>query len=262
MAEVAAVYDIARHPRSPGQVLGTAERTKAPRPTNKRVWASVVEDTADVIWKGFAEAARRDPDIERRWVALVDGNAHQIRCIEAHADDLGADIAVVVDFIHVTEYLWKAVWALHEKGDPAAERWVEGHIGRILRGESHLVVQSLRQVITKRGLQGPQHKALETAANYLHKHRKYLRYDRYLAEGLPIATGVIEGACRHLVKDRMDITGARWGLEGAEAVLRLRALKSSGDLDRYWAFQHRRELERSHLNNYAADEMHELRMAA
>jgi hypothetical protein len=262
MAEVATVYDIAKHPRSAAQVLGTEQRSQAPRPANKRVWASVVEGASEVIWQGFVEATRRDPALERRWVALVDGNAHQLQQIEAHATDLGAEVTVVVDFIHVTEYLWKAAWSLYDKGDSAAERWVEGHIQRILGGRSHLVVQSLRQVITKRGLKGTKRKALDTAANYLHKHRLYLRYDEYLREGLPIATGVIEGACRHLVKDRMDITGARWGLSGAEAVLRLRALKSSGDLERYWGFHHRRELERNHLNNYAANEMTELRRAA
>lgn len=105
-------------------------------------------------------------------------------------------------------------------------------------------------------------KPLKKAANCLHKLRHYIRYNEFLEAGLPIATGVIEGACRHLVKDRMDVTGARWGLEGAEAVLRLRALKSSGDLDRYWEFHHRRELERNHLKNYAANEMVGLREAA
>jgi hypothetical protein len=262
MAEVAAIYEVARNPRTAAQVMGTAERDPAPRPTNKRVWASVVDDASSVIWKGFAEAARRDPAIERPWVALVDGNPHQLRQIRAHAADLGADITIVVDFIHVAEYIWKAAWALFDKGDPAAEAWVEVHIQRILQGRSHVVVQALRQSVTKRKMASCDAKPLEKAANYLHKLRDYIRYDAFLEAGLPIATGVIEGACRHLVKDRMDVTGARWGLEGAEAVLRLRALKSSGDLDRYWDFHHRRELERNHLKNYAADEMSELRAAA
>lgn len=195
-------------------------------------------------------------------MALVDGNLHQLRQIRRYAADLGADITIVVDFIHVAEYIWKAAWALFDKGDPAAVAWVENHIQRILDGNSHVVVQALRQTITKRGMTSKRAKPLETAANYLHKLRDYIRYDEFLEAGLPIATGVIEGACRHLVKDRMDVTGARWGLEGAEAVLRLRALKSSGDLDRYWDFHHRRELERNHLNNYAADELSELREAA
>lgn len=56
-----------------------------------------------------------------------------------------------------------------------------------------------------------------------------MKYNEYLKNGYPIATGIIEGACRYLVKDRMEITGARWGLKGAEAILKLRAIKISGD---------------------------------
>jgi hypothetical protein len=83
------------------------------------------------------------------------------------------------------------------------------------------------------------------------KYRRHLRYDQYLAAGLPISTGVIEGACRHLVKDRMDITGACWGLQGAEAVLKLRALRSSGDADAYWWFHERAQYTTNHLEHYA-----------
>jgi hypothetical protein len=78
------------------------------------------------------------------------------------------------------------------------------------------------------------------------KYGDYLRYDQYLAKGCPIATGVIEGACRHLVKDRMEKTGARWSLEGAEAVLKLRSLYASGDLDEYWAFHLQQEYKRNY----------------
>ena len=91
----------------------------------------------------------------------------------------------------------------------------------------------------------------DDCANYLLKYGPYLRYDQYLAAGLPIASGVIEGACRHLVKDRMDLTGARWGLKGAEAVLKLRSLRASSDFDEYWQFHLQMELERNHKTKYA-----------
>ena len=68
---------------------------------------------------------------------------------------------------------------------------------------------------------------------------------------MPIATGVIEGTCRHLVEDRMNLTGARWSLTGAEAVLRLRALRSSNDFDAYWKFHEQQEYERHHASHYA-----------
>ena len=104
---------------------------------------------------------------------------------------------------------------------------------------------------TMRGLEEKDRKSIDACASYLINHRDYLHYDRYLAAGLPIATGVIEGACRYLVKDRMDITGARWRLRSAEAVLRLRALRKSGDFEEYWKFHEQREYERNHSSRYA-----------
>jgi len=78
-----------------------------------------------------------------------------------------------------------------------------------------------------------------------------LHHDRALAEGLPIATGVIEGACRYLVQDRMGRTGARWSATGAETILRLRALGASGDFDDYWSFHLAKEYERTHQSRYS-----------
>jgi hypothetical protein len=91
----------------------------------------------------------------------------------------------------------------------------------------------------------------DDCADYLIAKRSMLRYDRYLRQGLPIATGVIEGACRHLIVDRLDITGARWSVRGAEAILRLRSLRSSGDFDDYWRFHLEAEHARNHASRYA-----------
>jgi hypothetical protein len=90
-----------------------------------------------------------------------------------------------------------------------------------------------------------------TGADYIERYKAYTQYDAYLKAGLPIATGVIEGACRHVIRDKMEITGARWSLEGAEAILRLRSLRASGDLDDYWRHHEQRELERNHVTRYA-----------
>ena len=105
------------------------------------------------------------------------------------------------------------------------------------------------------GLAGNAREAVDRCANYLLKNAGYLQYDQYLAKGFPIATGVIEGACRYLLKDRMEVTGARWSLAGAEAVLRLRALQASGDFDAYWRFHERRESLRNHAAHYADGEV-------
>ena len=109
----------------------------------------------------------------------------------------------------------------------------------------------IRRSATLRGIKGPARKAVDKCANYLLKYKAYLRYDQYLERGYPIASGVVEGACRHLIKDRMDLTGARWSLGGAEAVLRLRALRASGDFDEYWRFHETQEYARNHASRYA-----------
>lgn len=120
----------------------------------------------------------------------------------------------------------------------------------ILRGNSSSVAAGIRRSATLRSLDAKKRAPIDKCADYLLKYAKYLRYDQYLARGYPIATGVIEGACRYLVKDRMEITGARWSLEGAEAVLRLRSLRASGDFDEYWEFHLRQEYERNHASQY------------
>ena len=261
VAEVAAVYDLAKQSRSKEQVLGDAPTPRA-SPSNKRVWASVIARARPVIQQGFNEALRRDPHKQRRWVVLLDGAPSQQWITESIAEEMEVQITVVVDLIHVLEYVWLAARALFGTGNADAEPWVEAQLHRLLEGRSHHVVQSLRQTATRHKLKGQKKRAFAKAANYIHKNRPYLRYDEYLEDGLPIATGVIEGACRHLIKDRMDRTGARWGLEGAEAILRMRALQASNDLDAYREFHLGRELERNHLDHYDESEFTELREAA
>ena len=139
-----------------------------------------------------------------------------------------------MDFIHVLEYLWKAAYCLYEKGSKAAESWVcEGALP-VLRGESAGVARGIRQSVSKRQLK--KREAMDKCAGYLQKNQSRLRYNMALAEGLPIASGVTEGACRHLINDRMDITGARWSLQGAEAILKRRSINSSGHWDEYWSY--------------------------
>lgn len=156
----------------------------------------------------------------------------------------------MVDFVHVLEYLWKAAWCFFAEGDRAVEAWVAGHALRILEGDSGVAAAAIRRKATTNNLSASSRKGADVCADYLICEARYLRYDTALAAGWPIATGVIEGACRHLVKDRMDLTGARWGLEGAEAVLKLRAVISNGDFDKYWTFHLEREHERVHCSRY------------
>ena len=272
MAEVAAVYEIAPYKRQPEDVIdptGNHERNKdvrPPRPVGKRVWASLVESINGVVDMVFDEAHYRDPEHRLTWVFLLDGNKDQIAAARRYAkrlhDEHGVTLHIVVDFIHVLEYLWKAVWCFFEKGDPAAEEWVLERAHRVLHGRAAGVARGMKQSATKRDLSEKERAGVDNCAKYLHNKRAYLRYDLYMNLGLPIATGVIEGACRHLVNDRFNITGARWGLAGAEAVLKLRALRSSGDFEEYWKFHRQREWERNHLQLYQVGQLELPRMSA
>lgn len=257
MAQVAAVYTIARHQRTAEDIIGEAAPVRdadsvrpRPRPEHKRVWASLKKDAAEVIDDAFAEALRRDPERRKEWVALVDGNETQLALLRSGARKHGLSLVIILDFIHVLEYLWNAGHELLGEGQPETEAWVRKRALAILHGDSSLVAAGMRRSATKRGLCAEDRVALDDCADYLLKYRAHLRYNEYLQHGYPIATGVIEGACRHLVKDRMDITGARWRLERAEAVLQLRALRSSGDFDAYWRFHETQEQLRNHTAHY------------
>jgi len=258
VAQVAAVYttapfvrtaeDLIRELRPAAQAPPARAR---PRPEGKRVWASLVKEPEEVIDEAFLDAASRDPKRRKRWVVLVDGNVDQLSRVRAAAAQHRAKITIVVDLIHVLEYLWKAAYVFFLEGSPAAEGWVTERLLWLLCGDAGQVIASIRRTATVRGLTRKQRKPADACADYIEHHKAYARYDEYLDAGLPIATGVIEGACRHLVRNRMEIAGARWSLEGAEAILRLRSLRASGDLEAYWTHHEQRELQRNHADRYA-----------
>ena len=213
MAMVATVYSVARHLRSPEAIMGLKEPTARPRARNKRVWASVERDPGMVTEELFQEARRRDPKKRRVWAMLVDGHKDQLKHIRAGMKRHLVEVILILDFIHVLEYLWKAAYCFHPAGSENAEAWVAERALQILHSNASHVAAGMRRSATLRGLAPEKREAVDDCADYLLKYKDMLRYDDYLAQGLPIATGVIEGACRHLVNDRMAITGARWGLQ-------------------------------------------------
>jgi hypothetical protein len=260
MAEVGAVYDAVPMTRTPADILtrntgtghdaGDRRQVEAPVAVNKWLTASVTQDAATVVGQVFDEADRRDPGHARTWIALVDGNNHQIDRIQAEATRRGVDVTILCDLIHVLEYLWKAAWSFHDESDPAAEHWVHDKAIAVLQGKATQVAAHIRRAATHRKLSQPARTGAEACATYLINKAPYLDYPTALHNGWPIATGVIEGACRHLIKDRMDITGARWGLTGAETILKLRALRSNNDLPEYWNYHLNRERQRIHETRY------------
>ncbi len=173
---------------------------------------------------------RRDPQQQLRWVVLTDGQKALLRQVAAAAPRDKVEIVVVQDCIPVPESLWQAADARHRDDAGDREPWVMDRATAIRAGRAQDLAVGLRRAATRKPLRHSARKPGDKAADDIDNHQARRQDDRALAQGLPIATGVIDGACRHLVKDRMAITGARWGLDRAEAILKLRSLKLSGDL--------------------------------
>jgi hypothetical protein len=258
MAETGAVFDVAvpdGPARTPEQVMrpeGGTGGKKPPRAENRWYTCDITAGRDVTIGKVFDEADRRDPGHARTWIALVDGDNYQLGLVQAAAAARGITLAIVIDFIHVLEYLWKAAWCFHPPRDPAMEDWVTAQGLDILHGRTGDVIARIGQLAEEHPPRpGGEHaKIIRKTLSYLQNKQAFMDYPRALANGWPIATGVIEGACRHLVQDRMGITGARWGLQGAQAILWLRAIAASGDTGAYWTWHIAQEHQRNHLSRY------------
>lgn len=207
---------------------------------------SVARGAGEVIAAAFGQAGARDPARARPRVVLADGDRHQIELFQAEAARRKATVRLVPDLVHVLEYLRAAAWCLHARDDPAAEDRAAVQALAVLAGRARPATASLTAQATRHGLTGSQRADADACVRHLANNEEYLRYDQALASGWPIATGVIEGAGRHLTGDRLDITGSRRGIEGAEAILRFRAVIDNGDFEAYRAFHLRREHNRVH----------------
>jgi hypothetical protein len=251
MATVAAVYTIEPRIRTPEDVAESlfrpelrvlsggkeSQRSKRSKPEQKRVWASLEKTKEDIIQEVGVEMNMRDPEKTKKHVVVTDGErALQIRVLE-HIPG----ILLILDLFHVLEKLWTVAHIFHAEGSVEAKEWVHDRALRILRGHVSQVVKGIGQSATKRGIKGAKREIIDSVLAYLYRNRDRMRYDCYLAEGLPIASGAVEGACKNLVKDRMERSGMRWKQPTAEAVLKLRALYLSGDFNDYWAFHVKQE---------------------
>jgi len=255
MATVAAVFTQQRRVRTPEEVVQSlfdpdlkivdpAAPAARVRPEYKRVWASLIAGKEAVLAEVAAEMLRRDPLRGKEWVAVTDGERALQQRAAAAIRGVHPTLQLILDFLHALEYLWKAAYVFHPEKSPEAEAWVRERALRLLRGEVSQVVKGLRQSVTKRRLRGVKAKTLRGVAAYFYRNRLRMRYHEYLAKGWPIASGAVEGACKNLVKDRMERSGMRWTPDMAEAVLQLRATDRSGDFDAYWAFHVSRDQER------------------
>jgi hypothetical protein len=256
LATVATVRTQQRRVRTPEEVrdslFRTATRQQQPRSRrkpappveHKRVWADLLASKDEVIAEVAAEVKRVDPSGVKTHVALCDGErALQRRIVPALLGVVPA-VVLVLDLLHALERLWQVAHCLYAEGSEEATAWMHKQTLRVLRGEVSQVVKGMRHSATVRGLSGEKRRRLDEAAAYLLKNRQNMRYHEYLRQGLPIASGCVEGACKNLIKDRMERSGMRWGHAGGQAMIRLRSLYLSGDLDDYWDFHLEQERRR------------------
>jgi hypothetical protein len=248
MATVATVRTQQLRVRTPEEVVESLFRTtpkeKQPRtrrktptpPEHKRVWANLLQSKDEVVAEVVEEVKRVDPTGSKTHVALCDGErALQKRILPALLAVVPT-VLLILDLMHVVEKLWKAGHCFYPEGSEEATAWVRKQTLRVLQGKVSQVIKGMRLSATKQGLKGAKRETVDRVAKYLRRNRRYMKYDEYLRQGLPIASGCVEGACKNLIKDRMERSGMRWSLEGAEAMIQLRSLYVSGDLDDYWDF--------------------------
>jgi len=240
MSTVGAVFTQKPNLRTPEAVVESLfaespESHKAQRyhrPEQKRVWASLLSGKDAFIVQVRAEMRRRDPKHKKSWIVVTDGE----RALQRKVAATFQRIELVLDLLHVLEKLWTVSYVFHPEGSPEARDFVRERILRILRGGVSQVVKGLRQRVTKRKLKGQRRSTVLAVAAYYYRNRSRMRYDFYLQHGYPIASGSVEGACKNLVKDRMERSGMRWTLPMAEAVLRLRAVYLSEHFEEYWRY--------------------------
>jgi hypothetical protein len=252
MATVGTVYSVDRYRRTSEEVVAALfhdqrEPSTRPQPQNKEVWASLPRDevpgsgTESVFAWMMGELSLRGRGKDKPLVFLSDG---QEALWEARADWLPERVVNILDLLHVTPRLWKAAHVLHKEGSQEAEGFVRERLLRVLQGKASGVIRGLREMATKRALTGTSRRAITEVCGYLEQNLERMRYDEYLAAGYPIASGAVEGACRHLIKDRMERAGMHWTIPGAQAMLDVRSIYVSGHWDEYQAYRIDRESQR------------------
>ena len=268
VATLASVYSVDRYQRSAEHVVAALFREERqtkdkdrPRPCHKHVVARFTrieeEEGQELIIPGTHEAFRwagEQVDQRRKrkqpLLRLCDGQEDYPETSNVYLAEKHQDVIDILDILHVAIYVWAAAKALCGGNREEAEALARERLLRILQGQVHGVTLGLRQMATRRKLQGSTLEEVATACNYFEKNAYRMRYDEYLKEGYPIATGVIEGACRHLVKDRMERSGMRWRLSGAAPMLMLRAIHVSNHWDTFQAQRIKSDLQRLHPNRH------------
>jgi len=244
-----AVYTTAPFVRTADDVLDEVRRkeraAQRPPPQGKVVWAELAQEVdgaaasgrAVVLASICAELDRRDPTQTQPALVLCDGERALWLTFLAM---LTRPVVAILDLWHALTYLWLAAKLFHG-AKPAQEQFVTARLRMLLEGKVGGVIKGLKQMGTQQGLAGENKRALAKVVGYLERNRDHMKYDHYLRAGYPIGSGVIEGACRHVIKDRMERAGMLWTLDGASALLRLRVIHTNGHWDEYQQYRIARE---------------------
>jgi hypothetical protein len=245
MAYVGAVYSIDRYRRTADDVLDELQRRERrkerPVPQHKRVWAEMTrvldgESCSGREWlfiEMLWECHQRDADRHKTLVCLMDGEAG---LWSMQAEWLPRAVGIL-DIFHVLERLWLVAHCLHPEKSRAAEDYVSHHLRMLLEGKVGSVIGNFRRLLNTGQVRGSQRNTVQAVITYYENNRAHMRYDEYLAAGYPIGSGVAEGACRHLVKDRLEQTGMRWTVDGAQAMLHTRSLYLNGQWDEFLEYR-------------------------
>jgi hypothetical protein len=270
MATLGCVYSVDPHVRTAEQIVAALFRDRTVSPPEERpeacfkryrgYFSAVAEKLEDIIpgtyrtwtWISQEVTARHQPG--QPIIRLMDGQTSLLDaadvCLEEVIKELETTsqahlLVDILDIIHVSGYVWKAAKAFYTDKEHQ-EAFARERLLRILRGEVLGVVMGMRRMASVRGLKGAARKAVTTACNYFEKNAQRMRYNEYLQAGYPIASGVIEGACRHIIKDRMEQGGMRWRLEGAEAMLHVRSVCASSEWEEFNDWRQAEEAKRIH----------------
>jgi len=260
MALVSCSYTIASHLRRPEEVLNALfsqdERPhnqgsrKRPKPQEKQVYTSLLRDKNESMKPSMKasydwleqEYQQRNPHHQHPHIALIDGQvslAHEMqKRFESHGN-----YVEILDILHVAGYAWDAAKTFYTE-EKLQRFYAHYCIKNILQGKVDQVITSLKLLKEKQGLKGKKVKKIHTVEVYFSNNRYRMKYNEYLSKGYPIASGVIEGACRSVVKDRMERSGMRWSIEGAESLLKLRCIDINGEWQTYMNFHIQQENQR------------------
>src|SRR5208283_388163 len=255
MAAVGAVYTIDPYVRTADEVVAAlfrdANYTPPPRPQpcHKHVWAILPQgqekanSSIDLVYDWLlSQSLLRNPKGRQPTVHLCDGQEALWQARDEYLPDKNA--VDILDLLHVTPRLWQAAKLFHGERSPLVVPFVRQRVTQVLQGKVETVVRGLRRLAVEQKLNAAKRKSLARICRYLHKNRHRTRYHEYLANGYPIASGVIEGACRHLVKDRMERAGMHWTIPGAQAMLDVRSVFISGQWEAFQAYRIEREVQR------------------